>query len=66
VASVHNSPGSVPEGWQWYAYSSSDCVNTTFVGIIPQGGCQDTTSDGYKDHRIEGLVKSVNVVAPSS
>lgn len=59
VASVHISSGSVPEGWQWYAYSSVGCVNS--IGIILQGGCQAMSIDG---ERIL-LVKSVNVVPPS-
>jgi hypothetical protein len=32
VASVHIGAGSVPDGWQWYAYSSAGCVDS--VGII--------------------------------
>ena len=59
VTSVHISAGSVPDGWQWYAYSSAGCVDS--VGIIAQGGCQATTIDGDKIR----LVKSVNVVPPS-
>ena len=59
MASVHISIGSVPDGWQWYAYSSTGCVDS--VGVIAQGDCHATTVAGEKIR----LVKSVNVVPPS-